>query len=340
MPPCRFTAGIDASDFDWSRGPMDLAAAVRDGIVFFTHKASEGTRVQHARYGEAMARAQSAVVPFMGAYVVPRTPGNNGHGTVRAQVNYFLSYLDRHTPWWRGMREFFLQVDLEHWGYDDVPPWVGVEMCRILRAETGKWVVLYAPRWAYGDSIPNDGTPLWASAYGRNPAVPYRQAYPGDGSSGWAPYSGRTPTFLQYGSRLRIGSQPGCDANAYRGSLDQLRALVTGNTTTMEVPDVQLSDLMTSSRSGPTSVDNALLTTLDDVHMDIAPAVRRIEEALTTLASGPTDEQIDRQADRIAQKLIADGANPLSDAHLAATREAVKQVLREGVGGPDAPATG
>jgi hypothetical protein len=36
------------------------------------------------------------------------------------------------------------------------------------------------------------------------------------------------PTFLQYGSRLTIGSQPGCDANAFRGTLDQLRALITG----------------------------------------------------------------------------------------------------------------
>jgi hypothetical protein len=206
---------------------MDLVSAVRDGISFFTHKATEGTMTRHARYGNALNRAAAAGMPFMGAYIVVRTPGNNGHGSIQAQVNYFLSYLDSQTPWWRSTREFFIQVDLEHWGYDDVGPQQGVEACRLLRAATGKWVVLYAPHWAYDNSIPGDD-PLWASSYGNNPAVPYRQAYPGDGSSGWAPYSGRTPLILQYGSRLQVGSQPSCDANAFRGTVDQFRAIITG----------------------------------------------------------------------------------------------------------------
>jgi hypothetical protein len=207
---------------------MDLAAAVRDGITFFTHKATEGTKTRHVRYGEALNRARTAGMAFMGAYMIPRTPGNNGHGSVPAQVNYFLSYLDAQTPWWRTQQEFFIQVDTEHWGYDDVAPQYGAQVCALLRGQTGKWVVHYAPRWAYGDTIPGDD-PLWASSYGANPAVPYRQAYPGDNSSGWAPYSGRTPTILQYGSSLRIGSQPTCDGNAFRGTIDQFRTLVVGD---------------------------------------------------------------------------------------------------------------
>jgi hypothetical protein len=166
-------------------------------------------------------------MPFMGAYIVVRTPGNNNHGSIQAQVNYFLAYLNSQTPWWQGMREFFIQVDTEHWGYDDVAPQYGVLACDLLRAQTGKLVVHYAPRWAYGDTIGGDH-PLWASSYGSNPTAPYRQAYPGDGNSGWAPYSGRTPTILQYGSSLTVGSQPSCDANAFRGTVDQLRELVTG----------------------------------------------------------------------------------------------------------------
>ncbi|NJC70875.1 hypothetical protein HC031_14290 [Planosporangium thailandense] len=206
---------------------MDVDAAVRDGITFFTHKATEGTTIRHVHYGEALNRARAAGMPLMGAYMVVRTPGNNGHGAVPAQVDYALAYLDSQTPWWRTTPEFFIQVDTEHWGYDDVAPQYGVTACSLLRARTGKWVVLYAPRWAYGDGIPGND-PLWASSYGANPAVPYRQAYPGDGSSGWASYSGRTPTILQYGSRLTIGTQPYCDADAFRGTVAQMRALITG----------------------------------------------------------------------------------------------------------------
>ncbi|GAA1797080.1 hypothetical protein GCM10009835_14040 [Planosporangium flavigriseum] len=234
MQPCRFSAGIDASDYDWDRGPMDVAAAVRDGITFFTHKATEGTRTQHIHYGEALNRARAAGVPCMGAYLVPRTPGNNGHGAIAEQVSYFLNYLDAQTPWWRSTPQFFIQVDTEHWGYDDVAPQYGAQACDLLRSQTGKWVIHYAPRWAYGDTIPGDD-PLWASSYGTNPAAPYRQAYPGDDSSGWTPYSRRTPTILQFGSRLTIGSQPSCDGDAFRGTLAQFQAMVIGGDDLMGV---------------------------------------------------------------------------------------------------------
>jgi len=126
------------------------------------------------------------------------------------------------------MPGFFLQVDLEHWPYDQVVPAQGVAACGLLRQRSGHWVVLYAPQWAYGNTI-GGSDPLWASAYGGNPAVDFRQAYPGDGDGKrWQSYSGRTPVFVQYGSATTIGRQPGCDANAFRGSLADLRQLITG----------------------------------------------------------------------------------------------------------------
>lgn len=212
--------GWDASDYDWSRGPMDYAAAHADGIVFATHKATEGTRTKHLRYGEALRRARDAGIPVLGAYCVVRTPGVGGHGSVSAQVDYLLSHADRQTPWWRDHPHWMWQVDLEHWEYDKVRPEHGVRMCEIL-AGTGKRTVLYAPKWAYGDSI-GGSWPLWASNYGENPAAHYRQAYPGDDSSRWVSYSKRTPSILQYGSQTIIGSQRICDANAWRGTLSSL----------------------------------------------------------------------------------------------------------------------
>jgi hypothetical protein len=212
----------DASDFDWPRGPMDLRAARGDGIVGFTHKATEATWVKHVHTGEALARARDAGLEFIGAYHVVRST------SPAAQVDYFLSYLDQVAPWWRSFPGFFLQVDLELWPYDRVTAATGMEFARLLVAAQPKRVITYASRGQYGNSLAGIVTPLWNAAYGLNPAVHYPDAYRGDGSANWAPYSGLAPVLWQYGSQLRIGSQPTCDCSAFRGTLDELRALIGG----------------------------------------------------------------------------------------------------------------
>jgi GH25 family lysozyme M1 (1,4-beta-N-acetylmuramidase) len=212
----------DASDFDWGRGPMDLNAAKADGITAFTHKATEGTSVKHNHTGEALSRALNAGFEFIGAYHVVRSIN------VSAQVDYFLSYLDQVAPWWRAFPGFFMQVDLELWPYDQVSASTGMAFASALVAAQPKRVITYASRGQYGNSLTGIITPLWNAAYGSDPAVHYPLAYPGDGSSNWAPYSGWTPVLWQYGSRTIIGTQPNCDASAYRGSLDDLRVLIKG----------------------------------------------------------------------------------------------------------------
>lgn len=217
--------GWDASDFDWPRGPMDFGAARAAGVDFFTHKATEGTRTTHVRYGEGLRRARDAGIPALGAYAVPRTPGNGGHGSVAEQVDFFLSYVDAQTPWWRDWPHWFFQVDLEHWSsggqtYDAVPAWIGPTWCGLLHQRAGRRVVLYAPKWAYGNTLAA-GWPLWGSDYGGNPRQDFRGAYPGDASVRWAPYSGQPPAILQYGSQTIIGRQAPCDANAWRGTTEE-----------------------------------------------------------------------------------------------------------------------
>jgi GH25 family lysozyme M1 (1,4-beta-N-acetylmuramidase) len=213
--------GWDASDFDWPRGPMDLAAARADGIDFFTHKATESTNTQHVHYGEALNRARAAGIPFLGAYHVIRT------GDIMAQVSYFLAYVTAQTPWWSSFGGWFFQADLEKWSYDPVAASMGPAFCAEVERRTGKRCILYAPKWAYGDSI-GGSAPLWASAYGANPAGPYRNAYPGDASPSWGAYSGRTPAILQFGSQATIGRQPTCDINAFRGTVADFAQLIGG----------------------------------------------------------------------------------------------------------------
>jgi len=218
----------DASDYDWDRGPMDLHAAKADGIVGFTHKATEATWIKHVHTGEALARARDAGMEFVGAYHVVRST------SPAEQVDYFLAYLDQVAAWWRTFPGFFLQVDLEIWDYDRVTAATGMEFARLLVAAQPKKVITYASRGQYGDSLAGIVTPLWNANYGSNPVAHYPAAYPGDGSSRWTAYSGQVPVFLQYGSQLTIGTQPGCDANAYRGTLADLRALITGDSMTAQ----------------------------------------------------------------------------------------------------------
>ena len=49
--------------------------------------------------------------------------------------------------------------------------------------------------------------------------------YPGDKSIRWAPYGGRQPDILQFTDKAQIAGKA-LDANAFRGSPDQLRTLL------------------------------------------------------------------------------------------------------------------
>lgn len=217
--------GWDASDYDWARGPMDIAAAARDGISFFTYKATEGTHTQHRNYGEAMRRARDANIQVLGAYHVVRS-----FPAVATQVDYFLSYLDSQTPWWREFPYWFTQVDLEKWPYDSVPASAGEAFADLAEVRTGRKAIIYASRGQYGDQLTGTSHGLWNANYGNNIEDHYTAVYAargGDSGPGWVTYSGRMPVFWQYGSRTRIGTQTICDANAYRGTLTQLRTLIS-----------------------------------------------------------------------------------------------------------------
>ena len=218
--------GWDSSDFDWARGSMDLAAAKADGLTWFTHKATEATNTKHIHLADALDRARAAGFEFLGAYHVVRSSPS-----VNEQMAYFLRYLDQAVPWWRAFPGFMLQVDLELWSYDQVSAATGMAFASALQAAQPKRVLTYASRGMYGNSLAGLGTPLWNAAYGSNPVAHYPDAYPGDKGAGWMPYSGQAPVMWQYGSQTTIGTQPGCDANAFRGTLVDLRHLITGSTT-------------------------------------------------------------------------------------------------------------
>jgi hypothetical protein len=216
--------GRDASNFD--DDPVDFS-----GLGFFTHKSTEGTTVVHDRYGARLAAARAAGVPVLGAYHVVRTPGSGGHGSLGAQLDYWFSYLDAHSSWWRSHPYFIMQVDAEKWPYDAVSAGTVRQFAELLvQSGVPCWKVTYASRGQYGDSLAGIATPLWNADYRGSSGG----SYPGDGwtssggqRAGWADYSGQTPVLLQYTSTPY-------DKDAYRGTLDQLKTLVGGDMATID----------------------------------------------------------------------------------------------------------
>lgn len=214
----------DFSHYD-DRITLDVAKRIRaDGIVAVSHKVSEGVGGYDDEAAEAFTSFRAAGFDLIGAYAVTRT------GDGRAQARTAIARADAIAPWWRSMPGWFWQVDLERWSYDPVSAQDGREMADEF-ATTGKAVVVYASKGQYGDQLMGWPYPLWNARYPSTRQAPYRDLYPGDTGSGWQTYSGQMPAFWQYASSATIGGLTTCDISAYRGTLDQLRALLTGSST-------------------------------------------------------------------------------------------------------------
>lgn len=271
--------GRDASNFD---GSISYA-----GLGYFTHKATEGTTVVHNRFAERLNGARAAGVVGLGSYHVLRTPGNGGNGTLTSQLTYWLTYLDQHTPWWRTYPCWMMQIDAEKWPYDKVSAeTVEAFAALLVRSGVPGYKVTYASRGQYGDSLAGIGTDLWNADYrGSNGG-----SYPGDNwiragnqIAGWAPYSGKTPAFLQYSSTPY-------DHDAFRGSLDEFRALLSGAST-------QEDDDMTPAQAA--QLDEMYRLVKWNIHpwlADATQAASRIEVIVKAIA-----EKVDLDPTELAE---------------------------------------
>jgi hypothetical protein len=317
--------GWDASDFDHSRGPMDMQSARDAGISFYTHKLSEGTSVRH-NPGPSCAGARTAGIPFIGVYVVPRTAP-----TVAAQVAYALNAAADMVPWWPDFDGWFWQVDTEHWSYDQVSAQRGHDVAQELARQTGRAVLHYAPQWAYGNSVPA-GEPLWASSYVAGSGS-FAKLYPGDGAAVWAPYSGRVPAVLQYSSSATIGRQSGCDANAFRGDRAAFAAMIEGGSMSSSNTDA----FVDAYRQGINhAADGKPVAPVDWRVRDEAWQAATANTLAAILAAVGdvghptlTDDQVALFATTVADKVIANPGNSLTPADHAAIVEDFKTVAAQ-----------
>lgn len=238
--------GWDASHYDGYLSLDILRAAKREGIEFFTHKIGEGlSDTEGIGDDTALSAARDAGIELLGGYLVVRTGI-----PVPTQVDYWLSLADAGEPWWRSHPGWFWQVDLERWPYDNVPAWAGVQAAKQLRARTNRFVILYASHSQYGNDLVEWDGPIWNADYVSRPPGSVTSMYPGDDwtplhggwSGGWSEFSGKEPTILQFTSSATIAGLTTCDANAFRGTIDDLRALITGGSDM--VSDAQWNELM------------------------------------------------------------------------------------------------
>src|SRR4051812_1077016 len=144
MPPCLFTAGIDLSHYD----SPDSRPAIDEGFVFLTHKAGgDQDDAELGTWWNYMRPFRSAVL--LGAYWVLYP------GRPQARADAFITRLDSQCDGWRD-GPFILQLDCEVWGGDrsTLPPLADIRACcdRLVERMPKLRPIVYAPKWAYGDS--------------------------------------------------------------------------------------------------------------------------------------------------------------------------------------------
>jgi GH25 family lysozyme M1 (1,4-beta-N-acetylmuramidase) len=298
--------GFDMSHFD----EPGLGTALAEGIAFVTHKAGGDRDDPELAAWWSGVRGVDPGRLLLGAYWV-LLPGDPA-----GRADAFLSRLDAGCPGWRD-RPFLLQADCEKWRGDPhtVPSKAEITaFCDRLVARMPKLrPVVYAPKWVYGNSLAGLKYPLWASSYVTG-AGGFRSLYPGDSSSRWAPYSGQTPAILQYTSSATIGGQTTSDANAYRGTLAQLVALVAPGWT--EEDDVTPEDIG--------KIADAVWA-----HMLRNPYSNADQPAGTILRYAPSAYRTDvlrTKVDALSKTIAAMAAGQVTEADIAALRAAVDQV--------------
>ena len=218
----------DVVTYGWDTSHYDDPPTSRDGIDFFSHKLTDGDHYyEDPEYTASMNAMRGLGVEVLGAYHVL-----HGKQSISNQVDWFIQRATALTPWWHDEPDWFWQLDCEPFTYLVRPT---IDECNqaadLLVQRTGRRAQAvwgYLAPWSYGVDVQRFKYPFWNSNYGTNPTGPYRNVYPGNSSSRWIG-GGRRADILQYGSNTIIAGQTTCDANAYAGTLDQLKTFIRGS---------------------------------------------------------------------------------------------------------------
>lgn len=233
--------GTDMSHYD--AAPLSLGAdLVAEGFSFATHKGGgDAMDAEIGAWWNAVKGQRGELL--LGAYWV-LYPGNPV-----GRADAFLARLDSQCPGWRD-GPFILQLDCEDWtGNGSTKPGkVDIKAaCDRLKAKMPKLTpIVYASQGQYTNGLAGLDYPFWNARYpvsGAGSASAIYARAGGDSGKGWASYSGQVPAIWQFTSSATIAGQTTCDANAYRGTLAELTALLAPGWSN------DMADLTSSDRS-------------------------------------------------------------------------------------------
>jgi hypothetical protein len=179
---------------------------VQPGTVAVIAKATEGTYYRDAQYANFKAQAAHVGAVFSAYHFLK---AGNGAG----QADYCHAMVGS-TP---------VMLDVETEGTSKPTVADCADFISRMRALGGSVWGAYFPQWYWqqvGGNLASLGVAVVASNY---------TAY-SDTGPGWVPYGGVTPALWQYTDKQPYGGQT-MDFNAYKGTVQQLAALINGTTT-------------------------------------------------------------------------------------------------------------
>lgn len=203
---------------------LDLAQCRREGIEFVFLKATEGASYVDPEFTANLDEARRAGM-LVAAYHYVRSNASTAN-----QVMNVVRTVPKDVP-------VILDVEANSGGVGPVR-----EIFAALRASGYSVPLLYLPRW-YWQQIGSPSLaglpPLWSSRYPDTVVGTLQSEWASVPASYWAGYGGLDVAVLQFTSSARIAGHQPLDANAFRGTREQLAALLGGG----EEKDIMLSDV-------------------------------------------------------------------------------------------------
>ena len=292
----KMILGIDISEH---QDGLPLREAKAQGVEFVIIRLCDGT-YRDKTFASHLADAEAQGL-LVSTYWYLRAPSEGT--TIAQQVDVIDAQMG-------GRRDLGVWIDVESVGPGNAKQLTEADVWAAKREleKRGYHVPgIYSGAW-YWEHMPG-GEPsmdglghLWVSHYGRNRRGIPKQLYADDGGDnhpGWRyPLGDRLPDILQFGSQGAVAGKL-VDVNAFRGTLDELRAIFNGTTAQVpaptpgeEVPTMDRMDMEVASFAG----DGAMVAPLwhfilhaDRNSFDAMHAALRCEERL-----GRVEEKLDR----------------------------------------------
>lgn len=206
------TFGVDVSHH---KPGFDFKQAAREGIAFAALKATEGDSFTDGLFNGYLRAARAAGLLVIAYHYQLATAPAAG------QVRHVLRAVPADVP---------LAVDVEARSGEVA---LTRDLVDQLRRAGRRVVLTYLPRWYWTQLGRPDLTglpPLWSSRYPDNVVGSVADEWHDVPAAYWHGYGGLTVALLQFTSSAALANYPAgaIDANAYRGTRDELAALLGG----------------------------------------------------------------------------------------------------------------